>query len=466
MSEKKKINDDMIFQSFSKNYIFESNKEQNKTSKNEIIEFSFKKNLFLQKSEDNNNTSNNFNSNSKQISLSGEHNYNIYSKNDTNIQESGHFGKSKYDSKNYKSLIENNAIKKEPLFYIEEKFNRMKEEEEENKNSKNIPTFPNNNSNSCLINTKYKKIQIIRKKKGIRNNNSTHHNHIKKTKDDSFFSSKNHEQKFLYKKKITNNNINLNCISNIRDNSYERCKANNTLNKICHTISINEIPNYNKIEYCNIYRNTNQNKKIINSKSNNINPKLKTIINNSNYIFKSLKDNKENIQTNYSNIIFNNQNINNIIINNNFCPNLGNIKLIDFEPEKTYRNMHKMNKSSNKVSKNNNIEKLKNEFKIKNTKKNNVINSSTTCLGLMQRKKLKQERNNKNKNNNISYNGNGKLININNKVGLYKARTHKSRLDNKKEKCIPNGKAINKIKILKERFLNCYFEKHCINYYN
>ena len=34
----------MIFQSFSKNYVFESNKDQNKITKNEIIEFSFKKN--------------------------------------------------------------------------------------------------------------------------------------------------------------------------------------------------------------------------------------------------------------------------------------------------------------------------------------------------------------------------------------------------------------------------------------
>ena len=52
MSEKEIINDEMIFQSFSKNYIFDSNREPNKTSQNENIEFTFKKNLFFQKSEE------------------------------------------------------------------------------------------------------------------------------------------------------------------------------------------------------------------------------------------------------------------------------------------------------------------------------------------------------------------------------------------------------------------------------
>ena len=51
MSEKQNINDEIIFQSFSKNLIFESNKEQNKVRENENLEFTFKKNLF-QKSEE------------------------------------------------------------------------------------------------------------------------------------------------------------------------------------------------------------------------------------------------------------------------------------------------------------------------------------------------------------------------------------------------------------------------------
>ena len=124
MSEKKAFNDDMVFQSFSKNIILESNKDINKISENENLEFSFKKNLFLQKSDDNNN----FNKN--HISSINDHiASNIYSKNDNNILESGHFGQSKYDSKNYKEIIEKNALKKQPLFYREEKYNRMKEEE-------------------------------------------------------------------------------------------------------------------------------------------------------------------------------------------------------------------------------------------------------------------------------------------------------------------------------------------------
>ena len=46
MSELKNFNDDMVFQSFSKNSIFESNKDNNKTSQKYLVEFSFKKNLF------------------------------------------------------------------------------------------------------------------------------------------------------------------------------------------------------------------------------------------------------------------------------------------------------------------------------------------------------------------------------------------------------------------------------------
>ena len=52
MSEKEIINDDLIFQSFSKNYIFESNKKEKKKPINEEIEFTFGKNLFLDKLEE------------------------------------------------------------------------------------------------------------------------------------------------------------------------------------------------------------------------------------------------------------------------------------------------------------------------------------------------------------------------------------------------------------------------------
>ena len=121
MSEKEIINDDLIFQSFSKNYIFESNKKEKKKPINEEIEFTFGKNLFLDKLEESSlkakENKNNFNA----ITAFNEESMNIYSKNDNNILESGHFGKSKYDSCKYKNIIEKNNFVKQPLFCIEEK---------------------------------------------------------------------------------------------------------------------------------------------------------------------------------------------------------------------------------------------------------------------------------------------------------------------------------------------------------
>ena len=103
MSEEKNFNGD-VFQSFSKDYILESNKNQNKTFTNENTEFSFKKNLSI------NDDMRNHNHNYNNKSAINDSEFNIYSQNDQNIQESGHFGKSKYESKNFKSVIENNNI--------------------------------------------------------------------------------------------------------------------------------------------------------------------------------------------------------------------------------------------------------------------------------------------------------------------------------------------------------------------
>ena len=462
MSGKKKINDDMVFQSFSKNYVFESNKDNNKTSQNEIFEFSFKKNLFLQKSDENYNFNNNL------ISSKIENASNIYSKNDRNIQESGHFGKSKYDSKDYKEIIEKNALKKQPIFYIKEKYNRMKEEKEE-KNAKNTTGLKSNSSNSSLFSEKMKKIQIIRKKKSIKNNNSINYNGKKKLKDESFSllrnNNANDETSYLYKKKITNNNINLSKISNFRDSSYDDGKINKTFYKINNTINVNEIQNYkkyNKYEIINLYGNNIQNTKILENNRTSINrPKLKAI--NTNYILKRLKENKENNSNNYNNIIVNNKNIHNIIINdNNFCPNLGNIKFINFEPERTYRNIYKVSKYSNKIIKNENMERIKNEFKIKNMKRiNNLIHPTNSHCVLPRNKNIRYEKENKTKNlnSNISF-ANSKLNTINNKsIGLYKTRTHHSKMENKKVKNIPNKKVPDKIKFLKERIMNWYPDK-------
>ena len=466
MSENKKFNDDIIFQSFSKDYIFESNKEQNKISKNELNEFTFKKNLFLSKFEESTNSNN-----KTQNIISNEHNSNIYSKNDNNIQESGHFGK--YNSKKYKNIIEKNSVQIQPLFYIEEKFNRFKieekynrmnEEEDEHNNSKNNITLPNNISNSSLLNNKLKKIQIIRKKKSI-NNNSTHQIIIDKIKNNSTFSYKNKNQNsndksYLYKKKVKYNNLNLNDISNTRDNSYERCKINNSFYRLNQTfnININEIPKLNKYEICNLYRNNNQNYKFQNSKTNNIKSKLSKIkdiiANNSKNDLKNIKDNKENL-FNYSNILIHNQNANNIIINNrNYCPNLGNIKFINYEPEKSYRDMYKLNKSSNRININDN---LKNELKFKNIRKNKNLIPSTNSFGIFgKNKNLKREKECKIKNNICS--NYTKLNIINNKsIGLYKTRTHKSKLENNYEKNMQNKKIPDKTRFLKERILNYYF---------
>ena len=418
-----------------------------------IGDWGFKKNLFLQKSDENSNFTKNY------IATTNDHSSNIYSKNDNSIQESGHFGKCKYDSKDYKEIIEKNALKKQPLFYIEEKYNRMKEEEE--KNTKNVSVLKSNNSNSSLFSDKLKKIQIIRKKKSIKNNNSINYNKTKKLKDESFASLRNNntndEKSYLYKKKFTNNNINLSNISNIRENSYDDVRINKTFYRINNTINVNDIQNYikyNKYDFNNLYRNNIQNKKILDNNETTINrPKLKAI--NSNYILKILKENKEN---NSHNIIINNPNFHNIIINNKkFCPNLGNIKYINFEPERTYRNIYKVNKYSNKIIKNDNMERIKNEFKIKNIKRNNNLIPPTCSHGVLPRNKnirYEKESRTKNNNNNILY-ANTKLNTINNKsIGLYKTRTHHSKLENKKMKKMPNKKIPDKVKILKERIMN------------
>ena len=474
MSEKKKINDDMIFQSFSKNFVFDSNKDNNKTSKNEIIEFSFKKNLFSQKADENASVNNNNNNN--YISSLNFHDHNIYSKNDKNIQESGHFGKSKYESKNYKEIMEKNAMKKQPIFHIEERYNREKENLEEKK-AKNISNIKKNNNNSSPFNEKIKKIKIIRKKKSIKNNKSINPKRTKKLIDDSFYNLRDNkakdEQNYLYKKKFFNNNINLSNISNLsnvsneRDTSYESISINKSFYRINNTINTNEIEGYykyNKYELSNIYRNNNQYKKLI---DNNINKnKLKIMNSNSNYILRNIKENKENCSFNYNNhnynnYIFHNQNINNIIINNNqYCPNFGNIKYINIEPEKTYSNMHKVNKISNKIERNENIDRINNQFKTKKIKKNtnSTIPTTTSLNFLIKGKNIKSNKENKSKNyNNICLNDT-RISTINNKsIGLFKTRTLQTKLDNKKGKNVQHKKILDNDNSIKERILRCCY---------
>ena len=335
-------------------------------------------------------------------------------------------------------------------------------------------------SSSSPFNDKIKKIQIIRKKKSIKNNKSINAKRTKKLIDESIFNINNnktkdeHEQSYLYKKKFFNNNINLSNISNIsnysneRDTSYESSKIKNTfyrINNTINTINVNEIDRYtkyNKYELSNIYRNNNQYKKLI---DNNTNRNKLKINSNSNYILRSAKENKENCSfncsNNYNNFIFHNQNINNIVINNNqFCPNLGNIKYINVEPEKSYSKMHKENnRLSNKNTRNENTDRLSNQFKTKKIKKsNNIIQATNSLNFLIKGKNIKTNKENKTKNyNNICFNDT-RVNTINNKsIGLFKTRTLQTKLDNKKGKNAQNKKILDNVNVLKERILKCCY---------
>ena len=405
MSGKLNFNDEMVFQSFSKNHIFESNsKDQNKICQNEIVEFSFKKNLFFPKSDDyNSHNSNNF------VSTFNEQSANIYSKNDKNIQVSGHFGKSKYDSEKYKNILNNIDEIKQPIFYIEEKYSRTIEEKPK---SKNLDNLQNKSSTSILLNNNLKKIEIIRRKKSAKNN-STNYNYSNIGKDSfSFLRNKEIEKRYFYKKKIPNNNIKLNYSKISRDNRYQRNTVN-SFNKSNNTINANETIYNNKKEitnYCNKKYNQYTKLKINTDINKNIKYKENRIINNS----KIVKENKENVSINNlkSHTFLQYENIRNNLINNNlYCPNFRDIKYINVDSDKTYKNSYLMNKSNKNIK--NNIDKLKKESKIRN---NSIIITPNYS--------------------------NSKVITINNKsIGLIKTRTHRSRLEIKKSNNIQGKKA-------------------------
>ena len=184
---------------------------------------------------------------------------------------------------------------------------------------------------------------------------------------------------------------------------------------------------------------------------------------NSNYILRNIKENKENCSFNCNsnyNFIFHNQNINNIILNNNqFCPNLGNIKYINLEPEKSYYNMHKVNRVSIQNTRNENSDRINNQFKTKKIKNNNNIIPATNSLNfLIKGSNLKTNKENKTKNyNNICFNDT-RINTINNKsIGLIKTRTLKTKLDNKKGKNAQNKKILDNTNSLKERILKCCY---------
>ena len=305
MSEKKNFNED-VFQSFSKNYVFESNKKQNKTFINENIEFSFKKNLFLN-DEDGRNQINNHNhtNNYNKLTLN-DSNSNIYSMNDKNIQESGHFGKIKYESKNFRSMIEKNDLIINPLFHIETKT-------DEKENMRNLTTYENNEKRPSFLNSQLKKIQIIRKKKSNKNNSITSkYNCLKNKKIGPISSLRNNkkieEELNLIKKKFSNLVSNtMKNISNININNYsyagDKEKNNKTFYKKSNIYDIIDsnihqyYKNENENENNHLFRKIIQKNKAINKKNNNNIPKSPTLLNN-NYL-KKLNENKENLPNNF-----------------------------------------------------------------------------------------------------------------------------------------------------------------------
>ena len=454
MSENENFNDDMAFQSFSKDFAFKSNKDINKSSQNEIIEFTFKKNLYLPKSDDNNNHS--------KISSFNEMGSNIYSQNDQNIQVSGHFGKSKYDSKNYKKIIEKNNLIKQPLFYIEENYNLDKEKEQKLKSLNNLQ---NNNNNLNIFNNKIKKIQIIRKKKSFKKNNSSSFNYVKKVKADSFSSfrnnNKNGEQVYLYKKKLIGSNnfknsIDISNKNKFINNTYEG-RERYTYNRNNNPINIKELKYNNKYEIIKICKNLNQNKKKTYERNHNIN-KLSRIGNNDfnfNYTIKNLYDNKENIDNNNKSQSFINCENDNLFSYNKYNLDFNKYNSINSEPDNPYINISSEYQYFNKLNKNENFESLKNDYKTKNIKKKNLI-STPSLIRNNNAKKV-------DKNKNYLDNENSNRIN-GHYFEILKAGTHKCKLGKKKVKKISSKKLKSKKTTLREKILPFYFENHGINF--
>ena len=399
MSEDKNFNE-AVFQSFSKDYMLESNKKQNKTFINENTEFSFKKNLSI------NDDVSNHNHNCNNKSAINDSGFNIYSVNDKNIQESGHFGKSKYDSKNFKSMIDKNNLIKNPLFYIETK---MEEEE----NVRNLKNFEKKDCKSNDFNNQLKKIQIIRKKKSNKDcNNSTNYNCLKKSKVGPISSLRNNrkieEEISLLKKRFSNFDCNtmknISNISNINNYSYavQKEKINKTFYKnITYELNDSNQQYYYKNENENnhLYRKINKNKKAIN-KSNNYNvPKSPTLMS-TNYV-KNYNENKENLLNNFnrnSRISPHYKNIINILKNNNSkYYSINDINSSNLEPEKIYRKIKVINKSSN--------QDYVNEIENKKNKSNNFVGDTFNHDTYFRSKRTKGEIKNKlvNANNDRSF---------------------------------------------------------------
>ena len=491
MSENQKINDEMIFQSFSKNYIFDSNKEPNKTSQNENIEFTFRKNLFLQKSEESPPKNNQNKNENKCISAFDDQKMEIYSKND-NIQESGHFGKSKYDSSKYKNIIEKNCFLKQPLSFIDTNlcgkntktnFNIKKLEKEESK----------------LFNDKLKKVEIKKYKSSAKMNssvnyskkiNSSNGNKIKKIKPQSTYYYKgNHldnnprnkdnknygNEEFIYldgnnTDNYKGNNLIINRLKKINDNNYLRDVLINDSHRTCNN-SINtqiigdEIKIFNK--YCNLNstnRYINKCRKITIGRINDVQTKLST---NSLNTFnkpkqitinsKIYKENKENIPININNrdMISNTKKINNTIMNynHNISPNYKRMKINNSINERIPYNPQKISKTKTRNDKRENIIRKYSDayIKLNETKfnyNNNDILSSTTYFGNMLKNKI--SRANRIKNNESLYCN--KINTVDSiSIGISKTKINRS-IHNVSRDIAPTKKILIKSYFIKDNF--------------
>lgn len=483
MSEKQNINDEMIFQSFSKNYIFDSNKEPNKISQNENIEFTFRKNLFIQKSEEESPTKNNQNKKDhKCVSAFNDQTLEIYSKND-NIQESGHFGKSKYDSTKYKNIIEKDCFIKQPLSFIEERlcgkntktnFNIKKLEKEE----------------SRLFNDKLKKVEIKKFKSSAKMNSSVNYikkintnnvNKNKKIKPQSTYYYKGHNLDNYSKNKDNKNyqNEEFNCLDGndnkskgndliisrlkkindvnyLRDITINTSKWNNN-NSINTQIVGDEIKVLNKVYNLNsTNRHINKYRKINMGRINDIQPKLS-----SNIIIKPkpasrnskiFKENKENIPLNINprEIIPSTRNINNTIMcfNHNISNISPNYKRTN---ERIPSNPQKLNKAKIRNEKRENIMRKSSDNyiklnEIKFNDNNNIL--SNTYFGNMMKNKISRANRIKN---NESFFG-SKLNTVDNySIGIIKSKNSKNRI------YIPKDIAPTKKILIKSYFMKDIF---------
>ena len=143
--------------------------------------------------------------------------------------------------------------------------------------------------------------------------------------------------------------------------------------------------------------------------------------------------------------------------NNSKYYNINDIISINLEPEKLYKKINIVNKSSN--------QNYINEIKIRKNKNNN-LGSTKNHDTYFKSKRTKGEIKNKiiNGNSDISYD----KINLNKTstkcLGVLKARGGKIQTEDKRGKFPTYRVTYDKRISLKEQYLPCYFENHGINY--